>query len=971
MEPSIQLLPAPVMTLSSVESVEQTPTTEGLFAGLSFFLVQRIPARSNIVALIQSNGGRVVKLESKATYILADHQRNDAPPGSISWTYVDQALRDRSIPDASNYVAGPAISEPRPVGSVLPKKTTRTPFTAAEDRGLYVWVEIAAAKGALVKGNEVYKQYAALHPQHTYQSWRDRYMKRLQDNPPDGVYPGGFTQAEHESLLSHAEDIEDIVEDQKGEAWSAYAAVTPGHTAVQWANFYDDHVRPVYLDNQKRASALQRSRKRKRDSEDRAEEIDGPSSERTGSGSRGSKARPEEESATRNSDEHITVDVISGSARNAPEDHVKALPGPSSQKRLHDHDGGILNIDTSAASTVAIESAQDNNVSGALLDATTTFPTGKGTDAEERFRREIMGSNHMPEKYPPCKVQTSMFIEPRLLNSVTSTTLVDPVADEQIFRDPFGNHENHGRYGNGEELLTSRPHLTTANLQSHGHEHESAVVRGVDLPEDEESHDQEQFVSYLSSFVTQNDPFRGSVEQGESDSAPNDAGHLPQAESIRQTQHPRHIESATAGKNIQLDTLPESDTGLVDEGGLPLTSDIGVDLGDYTNSQALQYSDSDVLEAFVRSALLESSQPESDATGENASSRPKTLKLFETQMKVAARDVGMKQDEPGSDGVDVDLSVVEPEGGFEMTSPLKPTTSPSLLTDTHRTVPETASEMGHQKSIYHRYATQEIVEASSPLRVGDDTATQQGKGDDTESRHRKMKESVQEARNHTKSRALETQDILNLETQVPDLEIPSPIDSDDDFSSGSSVNMLSSRPATELSHPSPTSLHRRSFDGWESELISGRPGTGKDTGHHSGFTGETMLVPPPAPTPPQRHETPPTQSQDLRKLANAVRLVEGDDVDEYITTLNVRHGFQVDAVIDALKCTSMRPELTEIVLFDRRSGRGFPRDVPGIWSADEDVEIESGVASRLREAEDKHGWDEVIARLEFLREWRE
>ena len=38
-----------------------------------------------------------------------------------------------------------------------------------------------------MKGNEIYKQLEAENPRHTYQAWRDRYIKKLKDKPPAGV----------------------------------------------------------------------------------------------------------------------------------------------------------------------------------------------------------------------------------------------------------------------------------------------------------------------------------------------------------------------------------------------------------------------------------------------------------------------------------------------------------------------------------------------------------------------------------------------------------------------------------------------------------------------------------------------------------------------------------------------------------------------------------------------------------------
>ncbi|KAF2772444.1 hypothetical protein EJ03DRAFT_348816 [Teratosphaeria nubilosa] len=166
---------------------DATPAMDGVFTGLAFFLVQRLPMRSSYVDKIHANGGRVVKLEAQADHIVADHVRRDCPPGSISYTFIDDALRHRALPDPEEHAAGPAKGTVRDVGSVIPGKTTRTPFTKDDDRELWRWVERARREGGQVKGNDIYKQLEARNPRHTFQAWRDRYIKKLMDRPPDGV----------------------------------------------------------------------------------------------------------------------------------------------------------------------------------------------------------------------------------------------------------------------------------------------------------------------------------------------------------------------------------------------------------------------------------------------------------------------------------------------------------------------------------------------------------------------------------------------------------------------------------------------------------------------------------------------------------------------------------------------------------------------------------------------------------------
>ncbi|KAI5204442.1 hypothetical protein E4T39_03619 [Aureobasidium subglaciale] len=161
----------------------------GVFADKKFFIVQRVPQRSRFISLVEGNGGRVVKLEAQADYLIADHMRPDAPPASLSYKFIDEALKqgklpedetiflaNRSRPTKSNATAGASSS----------KKSTRTPFTDDDDKMLYKWVAKAQEEGLALQGNKLYQQLAAHNDRHTYHSWRDRYIKVLEAKPPAG-----------------------------------------------------------------------------------------------------------------------------------------------------------------------------------------------------------------------------------------------------------------------------------------------------------------------------------------------------------------------------------------------------------------------------------------------------------------------------------------------------------------------------------------------------------------------------------------------------------------------------------------------------------------------------------------------------------------------------------------------------------------------------------------------------------------
>ncbi|PNS14982.1 Pinin 1 [Sphaceloma murrayae] len=275
-----------------------------LFCNKKFFLLQRVPCRSHFIKDVERHGGRVVPIEAQADYVVADHKRNDAPQGSVSWTFIEEAIRTMTLPDVEKYTRGsstPATaSTSRGFGGLSqPAKSTRTTFTPEDDALLYDWVKEFEASGGPVKGNEIYKQLAQKNPRHTYQSWRDRYIKYVSSRPPptlarDGPptppsditpapaapavqnaqpgvsstasqriqkpvvttegstegspasrYPHGFTDGDMELLIEEAEHIEKIRFADFDTAWESFAKAH-GKTPEQWREFHIKFARPEW-----------------------------------------------------------------------------------------------------------------------------------------------------------------------------------------------------------------------------------------------------------------------------------------------------------------------------------------------------------------------------------------------------------------------------------------------------------------------------------------------------------------------------------------------------------------------------------------------------------------------------------------------------------------------------------------------------------------------------------------------------
>ena len=136
------------------------PTLPGtLFSNLKFFVLQRCPSRSTYISQICANGGETVPLEKQAHYIIGDHVRRDSPPGSISYTFIEQSLRDGKLADPADHPAGPAERVVRDVGSIIrPARKGKVPYSAEDDRVLYNWVKECQARGARISGNAIFIQ---------------------------------------------------------------------------------------------------------------------------------------------------------------------------------------------------------------------------------------------------------------------------------------------------------------------------------------------------------------------------------------------------------------------------------------------------------------------------------------------------------------------------------------------------------------------------------------------------------------------------------------------------------------------------------------------------------------------------------------------------------------------------------------------------------------------------------------------
>ncbi|KGO69196.1 Rap1 - C-terminal [Penicillium italicum] len=92
---------------------------------------------------------------------------------------------------------------------------------------------------------------------------------------------------------------------------------------------------------------------------------------------------------------------------------------------------------------------------------------------------------------------------------------------------------------------------------------------------------------------------------------------------------------------------------------------------------------------------------------------------------------------------------------------------------------------------------------------------------------------------------------------------------------------------------------------------------------------------------------------------------DAPDIDTWIDQRLAR-GAKESHVFDALRCTSMVPEMADKVLKHLTAGKGIPDDMPGVWTAEDDSCLQAGEYSRVQRALTKHGADAYKDRWEYF-----
>lgn len=975
---------APVVV---TDADETTPAVGQLFKDISFFLSLRLPTRSKFVADVEANGGRVVKLEKYADFVIADHMRKPTPVGSFSYTLIEQAIRDGTFPNPADHALGSAADSPRAAGSRVPGKRTRTPFTAEDVRALWQWVENAKEEGQSVKGQEIYKRLEAVNPRHTWQAWRDHYVKKLIDHPPFGAAvavdasPSQASardseeaetpaheepdQADMDLLWDQAEDIENMDETMYEEAWDMWAQVNEQQTAARWRQIWEIDVRPAYRKERAKAKAKRRY----------ASMSDGNAGSPavTTPRKKGKKRKMATAEINAGTNGNGNKQPAIGAGVDGPDDDLAALetwqesssrrkPVPK-HRRLEGSDLPTSDVDR------AVNQQFQAEINGTALkayanDQVITSDVNRAADLQ--IQNEANGK--LSKQHTPVEVSSEQSIASGADRDV-ETRLREESSDGVPAHIPSGGHDENdqGEFTTEEDLRawyaervaelegianTTTPSsnieapvdpghaLTEANLVSQQAEHAEPLTRGVDLPKDDQNKDQSEYVKFLQNVT-------GQPRNEDEDADFED--DLPSA--------PRRVQSLNAApgarevSNIPISSEQEVDNVMEDAFEWPSSPQNKQKQAQAQEQAQLRHARLPLSKDHIRSLVpdfeLSSQSLMSQTNGENDLSQGEwdaTYFLADVYQQPDAAQRVFRSEAYHSDifiGLDdidnthIQLNIPEPEGEFTFTSSPErelPAAGTKVRFDQ---APDVKNSEFVERNVQNTGPSHNVVVDIS----SDDSSSSLQSSQESQALPKPAK-AVQDQRKH----AVETQDIISAETQAPDFFMPVPDDEqeqENEVVPNSSVRhaketqdiVSAETQAPDLSMPLPPD--------WE--LQTGSRAAGKR----------------PAKQQKQKQKVVESQTMDVEK-----------ELENWLNTQHVR-GFSEASAIRAMQRSSMRPDLAELILLAERGGLGLPKDVPGIWSEREDQVLESGDSGGLRRLEAKHGWEEWNARMRFLAEWRE
>ena len=124
--------------------------------------LRRMEARSSTSRQLQTSAlpmmpKRVVCLPGGRWDKISSSPRAKTDFHSYSWKYIDQSIKNGTLENIEDYEIGPPKGAVREIGSLSrPSKSTRTPYTAEDERVLTEWVRDRGAVGE--SGNVIFQE---------------------------------------------------------------------------------------------------------------------------------------------------------------------------------------------------------------------------------------------------------------------------------------------------------------------------------------------------------------------------------------------------------------------------------------------------------------------------------------------------------------------------------------------------------------------------------------------------------------------------------------------------------------------------------------------------------------------------------------------------------------------------------------------------------------------------------------------
>jgi len=216
-----------------------------------------------------------------------------------------------------------------------------------------------------------------------------------------------------------------------------------------------------------------------------------------------------------------------------------------------------------------------------------------------------------------------------------------------------------------------------------------------------------------------------------------------------------------------------------------------------------------------------------------------------------------------------------------------------------------------------------------------------------------------------------TQAVFNDPTQFIDLEIPDPEGGwDEDVETPLSPEELD--PNSQLVDSTPSNVipeTQPDLPDTQALLDSRTQMPDFSIAEPDGGWDSFDLIPSTPPSMPGHHSSPPppptkAPSPDSKKLRAGL---------ETWVKIQITAGYPLDNLIAALKATSNNLDLAKLVLkYMTRKGRGrIPSNEKGIWTEDDDEDLESTDARRIEKVQAKHGAAVCDVRLAFLHVYRQ